>query len=90
MSALVSYDLVNNIGSITIDHPPINAMSQAVRQGLWGMIEQFVADTVGIKNVYDGICKYRDRYGDQYWTPAPLLEQLLSTDKTFSEWSATK
>ncbi len=50
----------------------------------------FYADTVGIKNVYDGICKYRDRFGDQYWTPAPLLEQLISADKTFSEWSATK
>jgi len=50
----------------------------------------FYADTVGIKNVYNGICKYRDRFGDQYWTPAPLLEQLLSADKTFSDWSATK
>ena len=42
------------------------------------------ADTVGLKNVYEAICKYRDRYGDLYWTPAPLLENLAQEDKNFS------
>ncbi len=44
------------------------------------------ADIVGVKNVYEAICKYRDRYGDLYWTPAPLLEQLAKEAKTFTEW----
>ena len=30
------------------------------------------ADQVGLKNVYDKICEYRDRDGEQYWQPAPL------------------
>lgn len=44
------------------------------------------ADTIGVKKVYEGICKYRERYGDLYWTPAPLLEQLAREDKTFEGW----
>ena len=47
----------------------------------------FYADLIGLKQVYDGMSKYRERYGDRYWTPAPLLEQLASEGKTFSEWS---
>jgi 3-hydroxyacyl-CoA dehydrogenase len=43
------------------------------------------ADIVGLKNVYEAICKYRDRYGDLYWTPAPVLEKLAKEGKTFSE-----
>lgn len=45
------------------------------------------ADTVGLKNVRDAMLKYRDRYGDLYWTPAPLLEELANAGKTFDEWS---
>jgi len=46
------------------------------------------ADVVGLKNVYDAILKYRDRYGDRYWTPAPLLEKLANEGSTFSAWAA--
>ena len=46
----------------------------------------FYADQVGLKNVYDKICEFRDRYGEQYWQPAPLLEQLVKEGKTFAEW----
>ncbi|MDA0824044.1 MAG: 3-hydroxyacyl-CoA dehydrogenase NAD-binding domain-containing protein [Proteobacteria bacterium] len=45
------------------------------------------ADTVGLKNVRDAMLKYRKRYGDLYWTPAPLLEQLADDGKTFDQWS---
>ncbi|MGI9228711.1 MAG: 3-hydroxyacyl-CoA dehydrogenase NAD-binding domain-containing protein [Gammaproteobacteria bacterium] len=48
------------------------------------------ADTIGLKNIYDAVCKYRSRYGDRYWTPAPLLEQLAQQDQTFAEWSAAR
>jgi len=47
----------------------------------------FYADLIGLKQVYDGICLFRERYGDRYWTPASLLEQLAKEGKTFSEWS---
>lgn len=47
----------------------------------------FYADLVGLKQVYDGISKYRERYGDRYWTPAPLLKKLSKQGTTFSEWS---
>ncbi len=44
------------------------------------------ADQVGLKNVYDKICEFRDRDGEQYWQPAPLLEKLAKEGKTFAEW----
>lgn len=48
------------------------------------------ADTVGLKNVRDTMLKYRKRYGDLYWTPAPLLEKLADSGKTFDEWSRNR
>jgi len=46
------------------------------------------ADQVGLKNVYDKICEFRDRYGEEYWKPAPLLEKLAKEGKTFAEWGS--
>lgn len=46
----------------------------------------FYADQVGLKNVYDKICEFRDRYGEDYWQPAPLLEKLANEGKSFAEW----
>ncbi|MBI2969153.1 MAG: enoyl-CoA hydratase/isomerase family protein [Gammaproteobacteria bacterium] len=43
----------------------------------------FFADTVGLKQVYDAIGRYRERYGDRYWTPAPLLERCAKEGGTF-------
>ena len=48
------------------------------------------ADTVGLKNVRDAMLKYKARYGDLYWTPAPLLEELANAGKTFEQWSAER
>lgn len=36
----VTYDLQNKIGVITINNPPVNALSQPVREGLKGTIEK--------------------------------------------------
>ncbi len=47
----------------------------------------FYADLVGLKHIYDAIGKYRKRYGDRYWSPAPLLQKLAEQGATFSEWS---
>lgn len=46
------------------------------------------ADHVGLKNVYDKICEFRDAYGEVYWKPAPLLKKLAEEGKTFAEWGA--
>jgi 3-hydroxyacyl-CoA dehydrogenase len=45
------------------------------------------ADMIGLGNVLEATRKYRDRYGDRYWTPAPLLEQLVREGRTFEQWS---
>ncbi|MBI2994583.1 MAG: enoyl-CoA hydratase/isomerase family protein [Gammaproteobacteria bacterium] len=46
------------------------------------------ADMTGLKNVRAAMLKYRDRYGDRYWRPAPLLERLAREGNTFSGWRA--
>lgn len=50
----------------------------------------FYADSVGLKNVYDKICEFRDRYGEQYWKPAPLLQELAEKGSSFSEWATAQ
>jgi len=50
----------------------------------------FYADTVGLKNVRDAMLKYKERYGDLYWTPAPLLDKLADAGKTFEQWAAER
>ncbi len=46
------------------------------------------ADSVGLKNVYDKNCEFRDLYGEEYWKPAPLLKQLAEEGKSFAQWDA--
>ncbi|HUJ21207.1 MAG TPA: 3-hydroxyacyl-CoA dehydrogenase NAD-binding domain-containing protein [Bryobacteraceae bacterium] len=46
----------------------------------------FYADTVGLQTVLDRVHSYRARFGD-YWQPAPLLERLAASGKTFYGWS---
>ncbi len=41
------------------------------------------ANMVGLDKVLAGINRYRERYGDTYWKPAPLLEKLASEGKEF-------
>lgn len=49
-----------------------------------------LADTIGLKKVYDAICSFRDIHGETYWQPAALLEQLVKADKTLSQWAAER
>jgi len=42
----------------------------------------FYADTVGLPTVLDCVHRYRHQFGD-HWRPAPLLEQLVRTGRTF-------
>ena len=45
MASPVSYELVDDIGVITVDNPPVNALSHAVRQGLQDAIRVAQQDT---------------------------------------------
>ncbi|MDH7942370.1 3-hydroxyacyl-CoA dehydrogenase NAD-binding domain-containing protein [Pseudohongiella sp. SYSU M77423] len=47
----------------------------------------FYGDQVGLKQVYDRICEFRDKLGADYWQPAPLLEKLAKEGKTFADWA---
>ncbi len=44
MSSPVKYTLTGNIGVITVDNPPVNALSHAVRQGLLDAFETAAGD----------------------------------------------
>ncbi|WP_193165310.1 3-hydroxyacyl-CoA dehydrogenase NAD-binding domain-containing protein [Microbulbifer hainanensis] len=48
------------------------------------------ADTVGLKRIHDTIVMFGQRYGEEYWTPAPLLKELAESGKTFAEWARGK
>jgi 3-hydroxyacyl-CoA dehydrogenase len=43
----------------------------------------FYADQIGLATVQKKMLEYRDRHGVEYWTPAPLLEQLVAQGKGF-------
>jgi len=40
----------------------------------------FYASQLGLRNVYDGICRFRETLDARYWRPAPLLEKLVLAD----------
>lgn len=42
------------------------------------------ADMVGVKTVYDTMCRYQERYGDA-WKPAALLKKLADSDSGFND-----
>jgi 3-hydroxyacyl-CoA dehydrogenase len=46
----------------------------------------FYADTVGCAAVLQGIGKYAQMLGREYWTPAPLLEEIAAAGETFQAW----
>jgi 3-hydroxyacyl-CoA dehydrogenase len=46
------------------------------------------ADAVGLDTVLARINEFRDRFGAEKWTPAPLLEKLVKENLTIAEWAA--
>ena len=44
MSDVIGYDRVGDVAVLTVRNPPVNALSQAVRQGLWDRMDQAEAD----------------------------------------------
>jgi 3-hydroxyacyl-CoA dehydrogenase len=47
------------------------------------------ADRVGLDKVYDRVCEFQRRFGAQ-WEPAPLLRQLATQGKLFSEFQTER
>jgi 3-hydroxyacyl-CoA dehydrogenase len=45
MASPVSYALDGEVAVITIDNPPVNALSHAVREGLLKAVERFQGDS---------------------------------------------
>lgn len=48
----------------------------------------YYAGQLGLRNVYDRIREFCDRYGEVYWQPAPLLEKLAKEGSSFAAWAA--
>jgi 3-hydroxyacyl-CoA dehydrogenase len=46
------------------------------------------ADTVGLETVLARILEFSDRFGEEHWTPAPLLCRLVSEKSSIAEWAA--
>jgi 3-hydroxyacyl-CoA dehydrogenase len=44
------------------------------------------ADAVGLDKVLARIEEFRDRFGEESWTPAPLLEKLVNQGRSLAEW----
>ncbi|WP_415919753.1 3-hydroxyacyl-CoA dehydrogenase NAD-binding domain-containing protein [Tateyamaria sp. SN6-1] len=44
MSDVIGYERVGDVAVLTVRNPPVNALSQAVRQGLWDRMDQAEAD----------------------------------------------
>ena len=44
MDDVIGYERVGDIAVLTVRNPPVNALSQAVRQGLWDRMDQAEAD----------------------------------------------
>ncbi|WP_299283918.1 3-hydroxyacyl-CoA dehydrogenase NAD-binding domain-containing protein [uncultured Tateyamaria sp.] len=50
MSDKIAYARHDDVAVLTVQNPPVNALSQAVRQGLWDMMDRAEADT-GVRAV---------------------------------------
>ncbi|MCZ6827082.1 MAG: 3-hydroxyacyl-CoA dehydrogenase NAD-binding domain-containing protein [Gammaproteobacteria bacterium] len=50
----------------------------------------FYADTIGVDRVHDAICRFRERFGTQYWSVPGLLEKLARDGDTFAGQQAAK
>lgn len=46
------------------------------------------AGTVGLKQVCAAIRRFEEKYGSEFWQPAPLLKKLAGQNKTFDEYAS--
>ena len=45
------------------------------------------ASAVGLDTVLARINEFRDRFGEEHWTPAPLLEKLVAGGRSLADWA---
>jgi 3-hydroxyacyl-CoA dehydrogenase len=50
----------------------------------------FFAESIGLRTVYDGICRYRDEQGSMHWQPAALLEELARERRSLADWQKSR
>ena len=48
------------------------------------------ADAVGLAQVHERIREFERRFGSENWTPAPLLERLVSAGMTLADWAKSQ
>lgn len=53
----------------------------------WRGGPMYYADATGLAAVHAAILRYRERFGPDFWTPAPLLEKLGHSGGQFRTWS---
>lgn len=46
------------------------------------------ADEVGLEQILERVCEFRERFGIDNWSPAPLLEKLVKEKRSLAEWAA--
>ena len=46
----------------------------------------FHADTIGLETLLAGMRKYGGLFGPMHWQPAPLLEELVRTNRSIADW----
>jgi 3-hydroxyacyl-CoA dehydrogenase len=51
----------------------------------WRGGPMFYADTLGLPHVLGRIQHYQAHYGDTYWTPSKLIEELAASGRSFSD-----
>ncbi len=56
----------------------------------WRGGPMYYADAVGLDHVLERILEFRDRFGEENWSPAPILEKLVASNTTIAEWAASK
>ncbi len=45
------------------------------------------AEEVGLEEIYARVCEFRDRFGAENRSPAPLLEKLVEEKLTLAAWA---
>jgi 3-hydroxyacyl-CoA dehydrogenase len=55
----------------------------------WRRGPMFYADQVVLPTVCEAILRYRDRFGDDFWSTAPLMEELARSGNGFFPSSVT-
>ena len=46
----------------------------------------FYADTIGLHELLARVAEFEERHGAELWSPAPLLQRLAASGKTFSSF----